>query len=321
METNTMRPFWRTRGLFGFGFHHQLAYASTALLLFCWVGGKLSSTGVPQAGWIILGTLFVICGVSPLPVYLHQKKQKYWFDAVLTLLWALFLFGLLHFPIDVAARLWPQIPLRDSTFVLVDQQSGVCVPTLVAWASHHWIGHLINQTYGALGWMLASAVLVPILIGKIKDARQFLVANVVAFFIGLPLFAFFPAVGPWYGFHFIPDAGQALCQSAYLAMRGTRPYAYHGAAGVVCFPSFHVIWAILCAQALWGFRPLRIPIAFFSGLVVLSTLTTGWHYFCDVLAGIAIAAISITISRQLVPESALIPSKESVAETELAAHS
>ncbi|HLY40816.1 MAG TPA: phosphatase PAP2 family protein [Terracidiphilus sp.] len=318
MEVNQQRG--RPRWLLGFGFHHQLAYASAAILIFCWVGGMLTSTVVPQARWIILGTVFVIAGISPLPIYLQQRKKTYWFDAVMTVLWALFLFGLLHFPIDVAARLGARIPLRDSALALLDQKAGVHVPALVAWASHHWIGHFANRSYGWLGWMLAAAVLVPILTGNVKHARQFLIANVVAFAIGLPLFIAIPAVGPWYGFHFAPDAGQALCQSAYVGMRTAQFYAYRGDAGVVCFPSFHVVWAILCAQALWGLRPLRIPIAALSGLIVLSTLTTGWHYFCDVLAGIAIAAVSIAISGRLLGADVPAASRETVPEKELATH-
>jgi membrane-associated phospholipid phosphatase len=69
--------------------------------------------------------------------------------------------------------------------------------------------------------------------------------------------------------------------------------------GVVCFPSFHVIWAILGANALWCFKPLRIPVAILSTLIILSTMTSGWHYFVDVLAGLLVAAAAIAASRAL----------------------
>jgi membrane-associated phospholipid phosphatase len=45
------------------------------------------------------------------------------------------------------------------------------------------------------------------------------------------------------------------------------------------------------------FRPIRIPVALLAGMIILSTLTTGWHYFSDVLAGIAVAAISMVIAK------------------------
>jgi membrane-associated phospholipid phosphatase len=57
------------------------------------------------------------------------------------------------------------------------------------------------------------------------------------------------------------------------------------------------MWAILCVQALWVFRPLRIPVAILSGLIILSTMTTGWHYFSDVLGGILLAAVAIATAK------------------------
>jgi membrane-associated phospholipid phosphatase len=61
------------------------------------------------------------------------------------------------------------------------------------------------------------------------------------------------------------------------------------------------MWAILCARALWGFKPLRIPLAALSGMIILSTMTTGWHYFSDVLAGVLLAAVSIYFADLLTP--------------------
>jgi membrane-associated phospholipid phosphatase len=78
-------------------------------------------------------------------------------------------------------------------------------------------------------------------------------------------------------------------------MRAAGPYTIH-AAGVVCFPSFHVIWAILCGRALWNFRVARIPLTVLCGMIVASTLTTGWHYLTDVVAGVVIAAFTLLLA-------------------------
>ena len=52
-------------------------------------------------------------------------------------------------------------------------------------------------------------------------------------------------------------------------------------------------------NSLWSFKYLRIPAVILSGLIILSTMTTAWHYFVDVLSGILVAAAAIAVSRTL----------------------
>jgi hypothetical protein len=279
-------------------FNLQMAYASLVILLVSIAGCRVTLLEVPSAVGMIVGGVFVIVAVLPLPLWLKEKGKLYLRDSVLTILWAVLLWGLLHYPVAVAARLGMSIHLQDSNFVRWDQAMGVSVPGIMAWANHHWLGKLANQSYGLLVPLLMLSIVLPILTGKVKSAQQFLLANLVAFALGLPLFVLFPAVGPWYGFHFAIGAGQAECQAAFLLIRQPGLSVYRSAE-FICFPSFHVIWAILCAQALWGIRLLRVPVAVLAGFILFSTLTTGWHYFSDVLAGILVAVLAIAAAKWL----------------------
>ena len=63
------------------------------------------------------------------------------------------------------------------------------------------------------------------------------------------------------------------------------------AEGLITFPSFHTTWAILLALACAHRRVLFGFSALLNGLVVLATMTTGWHYLSDVLAGIVLAFV------------------------------
>lgn len=275
------------------GFHLRLACASFILLLISVVGCKLTSIHVDiDARVIAILAMFAI--VAPLPMYWHEKQRPALRDAALTIPWVLLLAVILPFPVEIAARL--DMPLQDAHFARIDQSLGIHVPNIMAWANHHWLGTLANKSYPLLLPLLLIAFLVPALTGKAKHAREFLVSNLAAFVIGIPVFALLPAVGPWYGCHLAASPGQMFCQSQLLALRMPGSYTFYPA-GIVCFPSFHVIWAILCARALWGFRLVRIPVALLSGMIILSTLTTGWHYFSDVLGGILVAGISIAIAK------------------------
>jgi membrane-associated phospholipid phosphatase len=209
----------------------------------------------------------------------------------------------LGFPVTVAARLGMGIGLQDMHFAQWDRLLGVHVPGIVAWTSRHRLESLSNKCYFLLFPLMQISIFLPILAGKVKHAQQFLAANLVAFALGLPVFALLPGIGPWYGYHLAARPDQAACQALIFLVRLPGPYLYQYPAGVICFPSFHVIWAILCVQALWVFRPLRMPVSLLSGLIIFSTLSVGNHYFCDVLAGILLAAVAIVttkwISRRL----------------------
>jgi membrane-associated phospholipid phosphatase len=276
-------------------FHTRMAYGSLSVLLVSFIGCKLTSIHTSVSGRVT-AIIVMFAMVAPLPIYWHEKGRTALREAALVLPWELLLSAILSFPVLIAARL--RMPLQDSLFGRLDQFMGVSVPHIVAWADHHLLGTVINRSYPWLLPFLAVAGFAPPLLGKVKNAREFLVGNLVAFAIGVPLFALLPAIGPWSYYHLTPNPAQELCSSQLLSLRVPGPYLFQEqAAGVVCFPSFHVVWAILCAVALWGFRPIRIPIALLSTMIIASTLTTGWHYFSDVLGGIAVAAIAIAISR------------------------
>jgi hypothetical protein len=277
------------------GFHIRIAYCSLAVLLISFVGCKLTSIHTDVSGYLI-ATFVAFAMFTPLPIYWHEKGRTALRDSTLVIPWALLLAAILPFPVLIAARL--RMPLQDSFFGRIDQLLGVSVPGIMTWTAHHWFGAVINSSYPLLQPLLAVAALAPALAGKVKNAREFLLANLLAFAIGVPAFALLPAIGPWYYYHLSPNSAQAYCWSQLQLLRIPGNFVFQSqAVGVVCFPSFHVIWAILSAAALWGFRPIRIPVALLSAMIIASTLTTGWHYFSDVLGGIAVAAISIAIAR------------------------
>ena len=275
-------------------FHVRMAWASAILLIISVAGCKLTETHTDLTDRAI-GVVAVLAALMALPVYWHDKKRPDLRDATLTLPWAALVAALLPFPLLIAARL--RMPLQDSLLAHLDEVFGIRIPSIVSWASHHWLGSVLNRSYGALIPLLAIAFVVPALAGKLKYAQEFVSANLIAFAIATPLFALLPAVGPWFHYHVGATAEQLYCQADLLSIRLPGPYTFMSqGAGIVSFPSFHVIWAVLCARALWGFQRLRIPLALLSGMIVISTMTTGWHYFSDVLAGLIIAFVSILIA-------------------------
>jgi membrane-associated phospholipid phosphatase len=80
--------------------------------------------------------------------------------------------------------------------------------------------------------------------------------------------------------------------------------------GLITFPSFHVAWALLLTWAFRGRRWLFAAAVILNSLVVASTMTTGWHYFSDLLGGAAVALAAMALwcayaerTNQSTPES------------------
>jgi membrane-associated phospholipid phosphatase len=283
-------------------FHLWMALVISTVLIISLAGCVLTSIKLPDlASWAIV-FMVLSAMLLPLPAYWYEKGRADLLDPALTIIWMFLLRLIIPLLVRVAARL--RMPLQDSFLGRADEHLGISVPDIMAWADHHWLGSVLNISYGWVVILLPLAVLVPVLAGRSKYAKEFLVANLVSFAIGIPLFAFLPAVGPWRYYHIPATTDQTVsCEAPLLELRLPGPYVLGSQeAGIVCFPSFHVAWAILIAAALWGFRSLRIPVALVSGMIILSTMTTGWHYFADVLGGILLAIISIVIANRLMQQ-------------------
>jgi len=275
-----------------------MACVSLGLVLISLLGCKLTAIDTNVADRV-KQLLILELIVSPVPIYWHWRRRPDFRDSSAVILWTLLISATLSFPILTAARL--HLPLRDPLFASVDAALGIRVPSMIAWAQDHRLAETFDTAYSLLKPLLLLAALVPALAGKLKFAKEFLMANIVAFAIAIPLFAFLPGIGPWDYYHLVPKSHQLACQSEILSLRLPGIYTYNWQeAHIICFPSFHVIWAVLSARVLWVFRLLRIPVSALAAVIIVSTMTTGWHYFSDVLGGLIVAPISILVANRII---------------------
>lgn len=234
--------------------------------------------------------------LAPAILYCQWAKRFRVRDGLLLFAWMNILGTLLMLPIYAAARMtWP---LRDRTLAAIDRAMDLNVGMFVAIGTHHaWIGTFFAFVYDLLIPMVMAASVVPILFGRFKAAKEYIVASSFACIGVAPIFALLPAVGPWsvYAMNATPE--QRECEATLLALRDAGKYVVNLAdSGVICFPSFHVVLAILAARALWSIGVLRPFAALLCGLVIVSTLMTGWHYGIDVIGGLVFAIASIAVS-------------------------
>lgn len=193
-------------------------------------------------------------------------------------------------------------PLIDDRLIAADQAFGVHVPAIVAWAERHPLAGLVLEL--AYSSAIPQTLLVVVLLG-FEGQRRDLENFVLQFMLGLTLtaaiFCVAPAAGPFVGYGYEPSAAQGrYLEHLYGLRAGTHAeVTLKDAEGLVTFPSFHTAWAIFLAFACRHRRGWFFPVAALNALMIAATLTTGWHYFCDVLGGFVLAAATILLVQRL----------------------
>jgi hypothetical protein len=115
------------------------------------------------------------------------------------------------------------------------------------------------------------------------------------------IFAFSPAVGAYTHLQ-IPSADCVNLSPSFIYLQHLDAMRSGGGGflisvdrmqGIITFPSFHTVCAILFAWALLPIRPLCWWIVALNGLMISATSTAGGHYFIDLVGGSIVAACAI----------------------------
>jgi membrane-associated phospholipid phosphatase len=184
-------------------------------------------------------------------------------------------------------------PLADRQLAACDAALGLDVSQSVASGRRHpMLGRLLNLAYDS---MLLQTAIVVALLGLRGDCRLeiFTLRFTVSALIALALFLVLPAEGPFSTYGFRPSASQSHYLEHLHALRdGTFTFLnFADVAGLVAFPSFHSIWALLLILTCRQQRIISVVVLILNSLVIIATLTTGWHYLTDVLGGVVVCGI------------------------------
>jgi hypothetical protein len=206
---------------------------------------------------ISIPVVLAVAAVCALPfVVICWELRRMWSSTSIELLstaaWVLAVWILSVPLVQIAAR--SPAPLVDRTLAQID---GRTLQTAVVVRRIHDFPFLriaSEAAYESLWPFAITALFLPILCGHARDVRHYLLAASLSILFTLGLFALWPAIGPWTIEAFPPGTMQTQI-AAYLRSVKTRAIpAGPELNGIVSFPSFHVILAILSARALWGNR-------------------------------------------------------------------
>lgn len=243
------------------------------------------------------GLVALLGGVA----WFYQRREVSTFVSSLTALAHLVLFcpafATLMYAIAATHR-----TLIDPTLIQVDQICGFRAPDFVAWIrAHHSLSVASAVVYDTLLPQTILAIAVLGFSGDRQSLDKFILRFMACALITAALFAFFPATGPFAAFGFAPTADQARYLDHLQSLREGRRLlvTWREAEGLITFPSFHTTWAILLALSFRRRVFLFAPALLLNALVIVSTLTTGWHYLSDVLGGILVGVVVLLLLRPL----------------------
>jgi len=210
--------------------------------------------------------------------------------------------AVINYATTMAAR-----PLLDETFARMDALMGFDWMAHLAWVKA-WpgLGTMLTLAYSSSIVQLLMATIILAYCRRMRDLREFIVLFVLTLTVTLLLSAIFPASGAYV--YFAPPADMAvgfdprngiwhLAQFNGLRDGTMTTLDLTHTEGLVTFPSFHTILAILTMWSVREVRYVAIPVALLNVLVVLSTLSIGGHHLVDVVAGALIAVTGIVAFR------------------------
>lgn len=210
------------------------------------------------------------------------------------------------------------LPLWDETLLAWDRTLGLDFRYYLDFVNDHpQVISVLAAGYRSINWQIFIVMFVLPLAGYYRRTGEAICAFALALFATTFISAIVPAIRV-YGTlgltasdfpYFEPQGYYDTLRDATLVRAGSlHALDLLKLVGVLTFPSFHAISAILYTWAFWPMRWLRLFFVPCNGVMLAATPLGGGHYFVDVIAGIVIATVAILAalgtSRVLAPRLA-----------------
>jgi PAP2 superfamily len=204
------------------------------------------------------------------------------------------------------------LPLCDHGLDAVDRALGLDWKGLLDWMNASPLTYAaLRPIYLSLTLQMTTVVLCLAFSGRLLWLRIYTLAFICAALISIAVSAVLPAAGAW------PYHGLGTSDSEILpAVRASWPVFYGlrdgtfrllvavGSEGIITFPSLHAALAVIVVAALWPVAVLRWVFLALNTAMLVATPIDGSHYFIDVAAGVALAALSLMVAQTVAVRAA-----------------
>ncbi len=197
-----------------------------------------------------------------------------------------------------------QMPIADPMLAAVDALLPVGSQEVVYFtAAETWIARVLHLAYSSSTLLCLAAAAWMIAIGAKLQLWRFVATAILSMQITAITSVFFPARGAILHFGMTGPQVDGLPDGAGTYAGETFAQFYSGSEklvtladlnGIVTFPSFHTVLALLIVQ---GFHSTlaRWPAIIWSAATIVSTIPMGGHYFTDLAAGFVVWLVAFLI--------------------------
>jgi hypothetical protein len=201
------------------------------------------------------------------------------------------------------------LPLQDKLLLAWDIALGLDFRKhLDVVNAHPELVRLFAPSYSSITWQLVAMVAALPLLGRYRRIGEAVCAFILSLLITTCISALVPAIGVYDVLHLTPADYPYFDPGGYNDTARDVPLLRSGdlrlldlprLVGVLTFPSFHAVSAILYIWAFWPVAWLRLLVVPLNVAMIAATPIGGGHYFVDVIAGIAVALVAIYAARRM----------------------
>ncbi len=191
-------------------------------------------------------------------------------------------------------------PLIDSTLVSIDNYLGVYVQAIDFWFRGHDIWQRIFEfMYNTFLYQFPFVLFYFTYSNKPIYLQRFLMMIMIATPLTITISGFFPALGPFEWYHYMPHIRVSNALHHMIELR-QNIVDINKEPGIVTFPSFHTVMALLYTYIFKNEKLIIfIPVLIINLLMIFSCIPIGEHYFIDLPAAIPVFLVTIGIERIL----------------------
>jgi len=210
-------------------------------------------------------------------------------------------------------------PLQDRLFERVDLALGLSWPDYAHWVDRHLgVQRVIHVAYDTIQIQIVLPLVVLAFADRPDQVRAYLLAFAIALSATIVISALLPAAGPIAAFDRasfdILGFTGATPLDHLTRLRAAGPLILtEPPGGIATFPSFHATVAVLTPLTLRGHPRTFFVLLVLDAAMLAGTVTEGAHYFCDVLAGIAMAFFAYALAHAIIKAEDRAPAMQPAA--------